>query len=303
VCGLLVGASAQGVKGGLLQPAHLDVLVDVLFRHDAILHACAIDVAREDPQGVDAHKVKQCEGITKYLAPTHHPNFVRQVWELRHTLERMPNQLYIQFVLMNELVCSSCEESTMYFSQRRPHELAKFEWTIDAKDSCRITPQEQWWHDTLAPFVESSSRREPMILVKDAGFDYRFFDRSVSMQKEMWHPDAPREVVDGYDIKKMMTEHMAFVDSRSEILIQAVDILASFLRRLLAGELAAKHVAQSLGKLQIRRKRGNNLLSVRLLTLSRPPSDPRNSSDLSRVLQQMSRAARNMIRTKSRLLA
>jgi len=37
-----------------------------------------------------------------------------------------------------------------------------------------------------------------------------------------------KDMVEGHDIKKMITERMAFVDSRSETLIQAVDILTSF---------------------------------------------------------------------------
>jgi hypothetical protein len=40
------------LKGGVLQPPHLIVLVDVLFRHDALVHACAIDVSREDTEGI-----------------------------------------------------------------------------------------------------------------------------------------------------------------------------------------------------------------------------------------------------------
>jgi hypothetical protein len=52
------------LKGGLLQPAHLESLVEVLFRHDAIMHACGMDVSREDIDGVDLHKARQCEGIT-----------------------------------------------------------------------------------------------------------------------------------------------------------------------------------------------------------------------------------------------
>src|SRR5258708_28428584 len=50
------------LKGGLLEPTHLDALVEVLFRRDALLHACAIDVSREDPKGVEHHKERQCEG-------------------------------------------------------------------------------------------------------------------------------------------------------------------------------------------------------------------------------------------------
>ena len=80
------------LKGGMLQPANLNALVEVLFRHDAILHASAIDMANEIPAGVEAHKVHQCEGITKYLTPAHHPDLVRDAWELRRILERMSNQ-------------------------------------------------------------------------------------------------------------------------------------------------------------------------------------------------------------------
>ena len=53
------------------------------------------------------------------------------------------------------------------------------------------------------------------------------------MKKEMWFPDDPSKMREGHDITKMITEQMAFVDSRSETLIQAVDVLTSFLRRLL----------------------------------------------------------------------
>jgi hypothetical protein len=283
------------LKGGLLQPTHLDALVEVLFRHDALMHACAIDVAREDLSGIDRHKAGQCDGITKYLAPTHHPNFVSQVWDLRRLLERMPNQLYVQYVLLSELVGTASEEATMYFAQRRPRELAEFEWTIDAKDPLRVTPQEQWWRDTLAPLLESGSRRKPMRFMRDQAFNYRFFERSFSMQKDMWYPDRPREIVDGYDIKKMITDRMAFVDSRSETLIQAVDILASFLRRLLTGKIAGDEIARALGKLQIFQKRGKQLQSLQLLTISRLPS---GRTGLFKTLRVMTSAARSMIKAK-----
>jgi hypothetical protein len=62
-------------------------------------------VSREDPDGIERHKTLQCEGITKHLTDDHHPNLVRQVRDLRHLLERMPRQLYLQPVIMSELVC------------------------------------------------------------------------------------------------------------------------------------------------------------------------------------------------------
>jgi hypothetical protein len=42
------------LKGGQLQPEHLETLVDILFRHDALLHVCAVDVSKEDPAALIA---------------------------------------------------------------------------------------------------------------------------------------------------------------------------------------------------------------------------------------------------------
>jgi hypothetical protein len=43
---------------------------------------------------------------------------------------------------MSELIGTAIEENLMYFAQRRPRELGQFEWTIDAKDPVRVSPQE-----------------------------------------------------------------------------------------------------------------------------------------------------------------
>jgi hypothetical protein len=258
------------------------------------MHACAIDVSREDAARVDQHKAGQCDGITKHLTPEHYPDLVREVWDLRRVLEGMSRQLYIQCIMMKELVRIASEEVTLYFAQRRPRELAKFEWTIDAKDPRRITSQEKWWRETLAPLLESASRREPFVFVKDAGFNYKFFDRSFVMKKDMWFPDRPPEMIEGHDIRKMTTERMAFVDSRSETLIQAVDVLTSFLRRLLAREITGDDVSQALGRLQIHtRRKSKHPQSLHVLTLS---DQAGGRSDLFDTLRVMTRAARTMLK-------
>lgn len=77
------------LKGGLLQLSHLEALVEVLFRHDALLQACATDVSSHDRKDIDDHKANQCEGITKHLTSEHDANLVSEVWKLRHTLERI----------------------------------------------------------------------------------------------------------------------------------------------------------------------------------------------------------------------
>ena len=140
-----------------------------------------------------------------------------------------------------------------------------------------------------------------MRLVKDQDFDYRFFDRSFLTRKKLWYPDRPRETVECYDIAKMITKRIEFVDSRSDTLIQAVDIYASFLRRLLAGEIRSNEISRTLGRLQIiRRHEGGEVQSLRVLTISRKP---RGRTGLFRTLKTMTMAGRSMIKPRRQLVA
>ena len=82
------------LKGGALGLDQLNVLIDILFRRDALLRCCAIDVSREDPARVARHKSVQCVKLTKHLTEEHHPNLVDEVWRLRRTLERMIGDRY-----------------------------------------------------------------------------------------------------------------------------------------------------------------------------------------------------------------
>ncbi|MGX9430682.1 MULTISPECIES: DUF3800 domain-containing protein [Bradyrhizobium] len=250
------------LKSAELDAKHLSTLVDVLHRHDALLHVVATDAAK-DQASVARHQAEQALGITKYLTNQHHQSLIDSVWELRRSLEKMPAQLYIQCVVMLQLAWIVAEEASMYFAQRRPRELAQFEWVIDAKDPSRITSQENWWRDVIGPMGEAMSRRKPFAFVDDEGFNYKYFDRAFSMEKDMWSPDGSRKSVDGFNIKKLITDNVSFVDSRSELFIQATDILAGFMRRALKGQNAEPAVLKTLGRLMIRKKKQ----TVRLIAL------------------------------------
>jgi hypothetical protein len=146
----------------------------------------------------------------------------------------------------------------------------------------------------LAPLLESKSRREPFGIVNDAGFNYKYFERSFAMKYEPF--DRPGQIADGYDIKKMITAQIAFVDSRSHILIQTVDILTSFLRRILAGEIAGAEVWRTLGRLQIyKMQRKNEPQTLSLVTLS---ADWKPRRELVKSLEVMTKAARVMIKPR-----
>jgi hypothetical protein len=139
------------IKGTLVTPDQLKAMVDCLFRHDAILHCVACDVSKHDSGQISDHKRGQAEGITRNLEDDFYPQLIEQVWALRREVERMPEQLYVQSVLMRELVCIASQDLCHYFAQRKPRELGDFQWFIDAKDPICETPQEKWWRDVWVP--------------------------------------------------------------------------------------------------------------------------------------------------------
>src|SRR4029450_10839296 len=111
-------------------------LVHSLLRDDALCYACALDVSREPPATWNIKRRVSAKVQQKHLTAEHNSAVVQSIWKLRHALERMPIQLYIQCVLMSELVANAVELATLYFAQRRPRELAKFDWTVETLCAC-----------------------------------------------------------------------------------------------------------------------------------------------------------------------
>ena len=196
-----------------------------------------------------------------------------------------------------KLVWHVADEVPNYFSQRRPAELGRFEWIIDAKDPLKVTSQEQWWLDVIGPLGESRSRREPFTRVRDSRFNYAAYDRAFSMQKELWHPDGRREPIDGIDIKKLISDRVSFVDSRTELLIQAADIVAGFLRRALRAPAADERVLKTIGRLTILKKLPGARApqSIRLITLGKAT---RADSQVSKRILLAASTARSMWKSR-----
>lgn len=143
-------------KGGYFKKEHLKNLINLLFDHSVLLNCVATAVGEEDNEEISVHQKEQGIKLTKNLTPNHQLSLIKDVFRLRTELENMPPQLYIQYTLMRELLWETLQKATMYFAQRRPYELGKFSWYIDAKDPQKITAQEQWWKTTLCPLLERS---------------------------------------------------------------------------------------------------------------------------------------------------
>jgi hypothetical protein len=284
------------LKGGQLSVEHLLTLVDVLLRHQALLHGTVATVGEAHDAEIAAHRLRQCEQMTRNLTPEHHDGFVAEVWELRRTLEQMSNQLYTQFVAQTHLLCAVIEEVTTYYCQRRPKDLALVEWFVDAKDK-DVTPQENWWRKTLGPMIQSRSRREPFTRVKADGFNYKYFEEAYGFKPEAHGKVDATDTVERedpipIDVGLLVTKRLHFPNSKDDILIQAVDILARSIRRVLTDKSPDLRLVRALGRLQIRRRHSGGFQSLRLISLAERAPEAQH---LAGVVDQMGRVGRTMI--------
>jgi hypothetical protein len=256
------------LKGRSLSDPQFNDMVEMLWRHQALLHVVAVNVGLEDAEGIRRHKLKQAEKMTQNLTEEHQPELVAEVKRLRASLEAMPDQLYIQSVAMTQLIWECAQNAAMYFSTRKPEELARFEWKIDAKSPTGETKQEQWWKSVLGPIFESNAHHHQFISLDDKKADYSFFDRSYALEKRVWRSTGDDELVSGFDIGKLIVKPTQFVNSRSDILLQAADILANRIRRCFQEVNFDDQTAVSLGRLQIRRSRQEAHQVVKIIMLT-----------------------------------
>jgi hypothetical protein len=255
------------LKGRSLSDLQLKNVVEVLWRHQALLHVVAVNVGLEDADGIRRHKLIQAEKMTQNLTDEHQPELIAEVEKLRASLEAMPDQLYIQSVAMTQLIWECAQNAAMYFSTRKPEELARFEWKIDAKSPTGETKQEQWWKSVLGPIFESNAHHHQFISLDHEKADYSFFDRSYALEKRVWRSTGD-ELVSGFDIGKLIVKPTQFVNSRSDILLQAADILANRIRRCFQDVTFDDQTAVSLGRLQIRRSRQGTNQVMKIITLT-----------------------------------
>jgi hypothetical protein len=280
------------LKGRQLSTRHIEALVDVLFRQHAILHCIVTSVGADDDVELKAHKDQQCEMMTRNLTSEHHPELVAQVRALRQTLENMPIQLYTQFVSQTHLLCAVIEDVPIYYSQRQPRELGLFEWFVDAKDK-NVTAQENWWRTTLGPMIQSRSRRQPFGRVDDdSAFNYTYFDKAYDLEVDAPSPSGARRAI-GTDIGKLVTKRLSFINSKSDILIQAADVLVRSTRRVLSeDDQCDPRMIDALGRLQLIRRRDRVLQSMQFILLAGEGHDLTHAE---KVNQRMTRAGRSML--------
>jgi hypothetical protein len=235
------GYSSGEIKGRSLNESQFAQVIKLLrgFKH-TFLRLAAIDMGLHSESVVTNHKKRQAQDMRDRIGSQFHPDLVSQIHKLADRIEGTSNQLYVEFVLLTQLVTSVIQTSTLYYSQSEPGSLSRFRWRIDAKADSP-TDYEQMWRLLVTPFAQSQSLRSPALFLR--GGDYSAFSR-------FQNPDLPRApeylsqaVKDptatfcSFDLGRVIQEDLAFHDSQDMRGLQLVDILASCFRRACHGRL------------------------------------------------------------------
>jgi len=221
--------STEEVKGSKLDEAQIAAVISLLRRYDVLVEICAIEMGSHTEQQVADYKRMQADKLIEHITSEHHPDVIREANQLRTTVLGMSNQLFVQSLMMILLIDRLIEMVPLYYCQRVRDDLGSFYWTVDAKDR-GITKSEEWWSTVMMPIIQTRSMSQPSFEVEE--FDYGHFNRfTVTLDKA---PDLFQEAVEdpespftAIDFKLLMQEHFEFADSKHNVGLQIVDVIAS----------------------------------------------------------------------------
>lgn len=253
------------IKGSSLDETQTAQVIQVCRRHDVLVNFVALNTATHDDLLVDDFKRRQADALLAHLTPEHQPSMVQSLKTMADDMRKMPNQLFLQAFATMELLLGIVEETTVYYVQRIPEELADISWVIDRKDKT-ITQMEHMWSTLILPMSETYFARRPFAAL--AGADYSHFDKRYTFTQENVDPEMDRHMKwlkeihglrafnakdRGVNAGRLFQEQREFKDSRDSLGIQLADILASTLRRALNGKLKIEGWGE-FGQLIVRRR-------------------------------------------------
>jgi hypothetical protein len=280
------------VKLNQLDERAYALFLSALDRPDIILFATATDSHLNGLQTVRRHQDRQVQNIRDALPRMRYEGGRQGVALLANQVESLSPQLYVQLVCQVDLLHDLIQRSINYFAQRRPSTLREFRWRIDQKNVDKPTFEEAF--EKIAPaLLQTRSIREPFTWVR--GFDYRHM-RSYEFEDgkapDYLQTDYRLPPMDAFDVQKLIRGNIAFVDSKSVDGIQAADLIARGLRRVLREQFDdVKSIAQLMGRLMMQNRRGRNPIS--LVTFSSTEDVP--GPHIETVIKCMSEASKRML--------
>lgn len=255
---------SEEIKGSKLNESQIAQVIELLSNYEVIAEICAIDIGSHTKQDIADYQRLASLEITKHLTPSHSPRVISSVYKLRRRLAGLSQSLAVQFFLTISLIQKLLVTTTIYYAQKLPKELGEFNWFVDAK-GMPISNYEKLWTLLILPMTVQTL--SPFYLVEDDNFNYSYFERfSIILDHFPYYlehtTDNPDSEFKGTDFKMIMQESFKFDDSKQNVGLQLVDIVASAFSRAMNRHLQ-KQGWENLGKLFI--KKPSQIVQVAVL--------------------------------------
>jgi len=268
--------------------AYLEFL-DAMQHQDLVVFATATDAGLNSIERVARHKTMQVAKIREGVPRMRYEGGRLGVELLASQVESISPQLYVQLVCQVSLLHDVIDRAINYFAQRRPATLREFRWRIDQKNSTRTAFEDAF--EKIAPaLLQTRSIREPFAKVE--GFDYRAmkaYEFEDGKAPEYLQTEYGLPEMEGFNVQKMVRGNLEFVDSESLDGVQAVDLIASGLRRLLRGSFSDNIcMARALGRLFVQAKSGSNAISLTTMAAEEKSTSP-HVADMVRAINASSK--------------
>lgn len=211
------------VKGRLLNEDQINEVIELLAKNEVLFEVSALDLGVHTEDGVKSYKRKHGEGMLARVS-LFNESVQEEVRKASQEVLDTPVQLYLQALTTFELLHRLIGHMTLYYSQRRPHELGSIAWIVDGKDPKKVTKWETWCSSYARGALATMSIKRPSPHFE--GGDYSFFDKSYGTEDEK----GP-----GTDLKLLLKD-ISFV-SEPICGLEFIDILSNAVRRALTGNL------------------------------------------------------------------
>jgi len=292
----LWGYTTQEVKGNKLKETEVASIVDVLYAGKARLHVAVTDMAYNTPNVIAERKREQADRLMAHITSKHTPEVIEWVRTLQNKMRSLPDQLFVQMLVMIEVVDMQLQDAIVHYALFDPPEIGEFHWVVDRKGTS-LTVYEDLFHTLAAPFIQA---RQFSIAVSDrirvgAG-DYTHFDRFCRRIDKWPEHLPPRQTVnedkpiDIIDIGKILQDSFRLGDSATCPGLQLADVVTNVFRRAICGRLQYDGW-KDLGRLMVRR--GNS--AARLVNFGGHdvPMIASEEQFAARAIMEMTRVARS----------
>lgn len=292
------GARGKELKGrNLSEQQFAEVINLVLSSRKSFIRLEAVDIGLHTKAMIKDHQSKQAANLCAHLDDHLKRSLVEDFRRVSAQLESLPEQLYVQLILLTNLVHSVIRTATILYSQTDPPALGRFWWHIDAKDR-KSTSYEELWRTLVCPFLQAISLKSPMPFLTEG--DYSHFTRFDNPDLPS-APDylrqavvAPGHTFSSFDVNKVMRENLEFAKSKHTMGLALVDILCSCFRRAVNSRLQP-HGWMNLGKLIVRDPCDQAGIMLKSLSSSIPRFYPFQTLPYTPIIKKISACARGCL--------